>query len=204
MYLQLSEKVPVRGYNRRGGRVRKHTRTLNESPEPTYVFMPDPTGKTTGIWVREDYFDNLPENEFVALMNKLEPYQPEDGMMHGGLLNKLFPGRADRVEARNEKKDAKTEIKLAKAEAIKAGTYTSPVADIIGNVASTAANIFGGSIGAGNKGLPTEYPGSGGSATVNPDAIAKPWYKKPVVWVVGGLALAGIGYVVVKKRKKKS
>jgi hypothetical protein len=69
-YLQLADKSSDAFYN-----------SLAENPKEFYVFVPDSPNGETGSWVREDYFDNLPAPQWNAVMNALDPYQPE--MMSG-------------------------------------------------------------------------------------------------------------------------
>lgn len=193
MYLELAESYPVRGYRRRAHSVKKHRRTLSEDSQPLYIFVPDLSGVTSGTWVREDYFDYLPESEFIALMNELEQYQPEEGLLAAGWLNKLLPGRAERVAQRQEKRDAKTNIKLAKAEAIRSGTYTSPIQTFFEGITGTAKAIMGGgSDSADEKDLVDKSGASGGGGGS--------FFKNPLV-IVGGLALLGTGIWYVTKKK---
>ena len=126
MYLQLAEGYEppeqymgdpavltrVRGYSRSGSRVPAHLRRLSEEGENPYVFVPDTTGETRGVMVREDYFDDLSEEEWIILMEQLSAYQ-DLGMSEFAFLEakgRRRRRRAERRKLRADKKRAKNEI----------------------------------------------------------------------------------------------
>jgi hypothetical protein len=69
-YLQLAEDNP-------------YTRLAEDSTMGNYLFIPAGTlGMETDTYVRSDFFDSLPDNEFNATMTILAPYQ-NTGMNDG-------------------------------------------------------------------------------------------------------------------------
>jgi len=142
-----------------------------------YVFVPGQQGDE-GVYVREDYFDDLPDEDWDRLMIYLEANQP--GMSLFGLGAK---GRARRQERRARRQERKVEKIGARARG-RAG-----VARAGGGLGGILGGIFGGGAGAPVEGEELRLQ-----------------KKKPVwPWIV---AIGGGGLLVValaggfKKRKR--
>jgi hypothetical protein len=184
MYLQLAE----------GG---------DDSTESNpYIFVPAGLyGMPKSVYIREDYFDYLPNIEFNEMMRQLAPYQPEvqQGMSERGFLH----DRASRKARREEKKKLKNEKKAAKNELIKARAVAKTEGrggDVLKSVVSGLSNIFGKGDSSGTTDVaPPPSPPGGGGGGGDDDDEPTPFYKNP--WVIGGAALltGGIIYAVTRK-----
>lgn len=209
--MYMSERVRVRGYKRKGNTVSSHFRNLSEEvdldiEDNPYVFIPDLTGATAGYQVREDYFDGLTDSQWKELMYQLLPYQVpvQQGMSEDMYLAGLFGTRATRKakrDAKQEKKDAKTQIKLAKAEAIKNGTWKGG-GGMLDNISSVLGNIAGGIFGvtpadAQTPGAPGTAPTPGGSFW-NDNTMGI-----PNKILIPSVAVAAVGGAYLYRRRKK-
>lgn len=216
MYLQLAEKeyIPpsvymaqgqrsaftyVKRYRRKGSVVPGHYRALSEEESDNpYVVLPahvSPTGAT--LAVREDYFDDLDDNEWRGLMFQLLPYQPQvkQGMSEGMFL----AAKADRKKRREDrkkqkeekkklkldKKAAKNEIKKARAQAKREGRG----ADILGSVIDGISNIFG---KGGEEETATTTTDTTQAGFTMPKVLGMPIWI-PAAAIAGGIFLATRG-----------
>ena len=214
MTLQLAEKpryTSVHGYRRKANNVRPHRRMLNEgeeNPNP-YIYLPAHlTGAQTGIYVREDYFDDLSPDEWKSMMWQLAPFQHET-QVKGMSETAQMADRASRKKRREErkkakvdKKGAKNEIKKAKAEAIRTGKRAEMFSNIFKSVGDTVKSVMPG----GAAGAAIDAMSPGGSDTTGKYADSSeetPWYKNP--WVIGGgiLGVAGLVYVGTRGRRRR-
>lgn len=112
MYIQLAENYLSENY-------------LSEnylSQADKYIFIPagfmdNPSDK----YVREDFFDNLPESEYNEIMFNLMPYQngamDEMGRQDLSFIGKWVKNMKARKDERRELKTAKKEAKIGKKEA---------------------------------------------------------------------------------------
>jgi len=169
-YLQLADKSSDAFYN-----------SLAENPKEFYVFVPDSPNGETGAWIREDYFDNLPRPQWNAVMDALEPYQPE--MMSAGGVGKA---------RRQAKKADRLERREARTENVKSGnTFGSKLIagakDIVGSITGQTPQTRG-------LELPT-YDIQVGSETPT-----KKWYENPLVIGGGAILLLGGIYLATKKK----
>lgn len=160
MYLQLADNSPF----------------LLSAPAENvnpYVFVPNfNTGG--GTYVREDYFDDMPEQEYHQWMTFLAPYQTGRTVMHDSYLSGAIRNWLDRrrerkqqkQESKQKRREANTAIKMARAGAIQTGgTPFQNIANAIGNVAS---GIFGGGGSAPDgSALPLPPPPAPGSSPTN-------------------------------------
>lgn len=219
MYLELAEnRVNVGGYTR-SAKVRKHTRsypTLREDENP-YIFVPD-VENGGGIFIREDKFDAMPEDQFRRFVKAIAPWQPE--VQQGVVSEATFlASRSDRKEQRARRKEAKTAKKEAKTKSKedknerknKRAESKASSREKRADAKQTRADKKGGGVDwdkvkdvggsliskfTGKGGDEAGADGSGGGA---PDD-AKPFYKNPIV-IVGALALVG-GAIYLGTRKK--
>jgi hypothetical protein len=184
MYLQLSENVRVKSYNRRAHKVRahkvkSHLRTLSESePENPYIFIPDKTGVTKGIWIREDQFDWMSPGEWRIFVKELAPFQPavENGTLSEGMF---LNDRASRRAKREAKKEEKQLRKTANKE-----RRSATLNNLFGTLGGVAKNIFG---------TPETPPDLSPEQTLPEEAVT-PFYKNPIVLGLGALAVGGTIY----------
>jgi hypothetical protein len=119
MYLELAEKgrrskrVRVNTYARTPY-VKSHSRkypSLSDGTEnPYHIYIAPELNDGVGLFVREDYFDSLSENEFEAVMAEIELY--EDGISGKGKQRRTE--RRERRQERKEKKTARKDEKQAR------------------------------------------------------------------------------------------
>jgi LPXTG-motif cell wall-anchored protein len=177
---------------------------MNEGPENPYIFMPN-FESGGGLYIREDKFDSMPNDQFKMLMRQLAPYQPE--VQTGQMSEQQFLGnREDRKKNRESKrnrrdqkanskaesrttranaKQTRADAKKSKADSGQGGIDWDKVKDVGG---SLIGKVF-------NKG---GDEGADASAMV-PEP--KPFYKNPIVIVGGIIVLAGAGYLLTRKKK---
>lgn len=159
-----------------------------------FVYIPN-----LKMYVREDYLDDLTDNEWRVMMAQIALVQPE--VTSGQKTRAQFMAdRATRKATRGQKKSdkhdksqAKTEIKKAKAENKKSGK----AGDVLGSVVKG----LGGLLGKGNTDtttVPDDTKPDDSKKPTPPDASA-PWYTSTgaqvgiavgAVALIGGIALA--------------
>jgi hypothetical protein len=163
-YLQLAENP----YNR-----------LADARE-LYIFVPAGfMGAEQDMYIREDKFDNLPENEYQILMSKLAPYQNK------GLSGKRKDARVERKEKRRTQK---LEAKQKRVE-----TRSQAFGKIAQNVGGLIKNVVGG------RDVDVEATPSGIDVSIGQETFFEK-YKTPLL--IGGIALIGGGiYLATRKRK---
>ena len=157
---------------------------LSEEGDDPYVFIPGMPGEE-GVYVREDYFDNLTEDEFDRTMAYL------DGVQQGmsGIGNFFRKMKARRTERKEKKKDKKHQRKLDKIAARgEAGTG-------IGGLFKGIGRLFG-----------------GGQEVIAPPLMPQPQQAgflplpaKPMNWtpiIIGGIALVVVGGFLRMQRKR--
>jgi len=178
-------------------------------PENPFIYVPDPTGTTGGMYVREDHFDNLNPGQWRQMMANLAPYQPtvQNGVLSEGMFLNDRAARKAKREDKKEKKqqqkeekkeskitarDSKSAARVTKAEGkkIKAESGERPGKDILAKLIDTAGAFM---------------PGKKEEAEATPEAgprksgDKKPFYKNPYVIGGGILVLAGTIYAVTRK-----
>lgn len=124
MYLQLAENkkrrrgtVAVESYQR-SSHVSSHGRRFplreNKPKKNPYIFVPN-FEQGGGIFIREDKFDGLTDNQWSMFMRILAPYQPQ--VQNGAMSEPMFlSSRAERKANRDRKREAKTSKKEAKTQ----------------------------------------------------------------------------------------
>ncbi len=106
--------------------------------------------------------------------------------------------RDARRKAREGKRDARNQIKIAKAEGIRNGTFKSTGSGLLNTLGSLASNIFGG--GGGSEQAPVPEPQM---YTNQPTAPAPAKKNKKIIYVVIALVIvAGFAFYAMKKSKK--
>lgn len=170
-----------------GRRKRKRTGFLPE--ESPYIYVPGDNGEQ-GVWVREDMFDHLPEDQWNALMAECEARQPDLGLF--GLTKKSRERIKARKDERNERKLAKIAAKGA-ARATARGGGENPIMGGLKSIIKTAgqslAPAIGGVVGGGAEQAPMT-----------------PYYDEPIKneWIPGlpnwatGLLAAGAAFGIYK------
>jgi hypothetical protein len=149
-------------------------------PKQLYVFVPAGfMGATQDTYIREDKFDNLPENQYQIIMQQLAPYQP------AGLSD-----RASRRAARTEKKSARRDAKQKRVE-----TRSAAIGSALQKGGDLIKNLIGGA-------QPIDV--QAGGLDISYDTEPSFFEKNKTLVIVGGLAvLAGGVYLIAKNAKKK-
>ena len=161
-----------------------------------YIFIPNGGRSGRGMYVREDFFDALPDNEYKVVMSRLLPHQRE---IQRGMSETMYmsdkASRKQRREDKHDKKQAKASLTRAKGEAKvtraqKKGSGKGM--EIFNKAADTIGGIVGSKVGG---------KGSGGSADDTPPT---PWYKTtPGMVGIGFVFLLLTGGIALAVRKKK-
>lgn len=192
MYLQLAEEPERKSY---GGFQQ------NKGEDNPYIFVPDPSGQSSGVWIREDYFDYMTPFEWRKFMIEVAPFQPGAGqpMSEGNFLNDRASRKAkrdDRNKAKQEKRDQKNKKREAKNELIKSRAQAKREGRggaVLDSVINGVTSIFG-KPGAGAETMPSDIPDD-----YVPEETPSPWYKNPLVIGAGILILAGGAYAISRK-----
>ena len=161
---------------------------------------PDFMGNAETKYVRLDYFDNLPDEQFALTMAKLAPYQPVTLLSAGkgsGLIGAasfaagFIPGVGPIVSKVVEKAGPmavgligkKNARKKEKAGGLKKGAV--PIPDIDANVS------------VGGKDFAVQYNNTG---AIDPNRTFLQKYKMPLI--IGGSVVALVaGYMLLKKKR---
>lgn len=160
-----------------------------------YIFVPDEEGG--GVYVREDYFDNLPIDEYRETMLQLEGYQQDLGFL--GIGKK---GR-DRREGRREKRHARKLEKKGQRFESKESRVTTRAE---GGGGAKAFFQSGGlqrvSEGIGTVVSPIAGAVRGQGELFYDDYIEdQPFYKNPIVIGGGIAAIALVAFLATRKKK---
>jgi hypothetical protein len=147
-------------------------------PRDLYVFIPSDM-EGGGKWIREDYFDDLPDWQYDQLMTTLEPFQT---VGTSGFFSNIREKREQRQERRQARKDRKTESKATAREQRTAG------GGALDKIIGAASNIFGGQKVDAGIDIQSGKEPTGYFRT----ETDKPFYTKPLfiggtIVVVGGL-----------------
>lgn len=151
-----------------------------------YIFIPAGyRGSSKDMYVREDFFDNLPTGTYNAMMQELAPYQ------NTGLSSKA----SDRRDARKQKKQDAKQKRIETRQAGKANR-AEKWGGALGKITETVGGLIGGKqvdVTAGGGGLEIDY---------NKDQPST-WdqYKIPII--IGGIALVGGGIYLATRKKKR-
>jgi hypothetical protein len=191
-YLQLAEDNP---YNR----------LAEGNPLKNYIFIPAGMfGMTSDQYVREDFFDDLPAEQYKQVILTLAPYQNQGmsaiGAIAGVGLNlakNLIKRRAERVASGTAKPIFKAggivdRIK-GKIQTAKATTATTDV----NNVQTKAVAPFNVEGSASIGGTNVDFSTSGGETKQS--FFTK--YKTPLL-IGGGLVLVGGIYLATRKKRR--
>lgn len=197
-YLQLAEENP---YNR-----------LAEAPVMSkYIFIPGGMfGQATDTYVREDFFDDLPIDQYKQVIATLAPYQNTG--MHGILDTAVsfIPGVGPVAS-----KGLQIASKLLKKrqERVAAGT-AKPIFKQGGLVDRIKGKLQGAKAASGDttQKLPNpidiQASGSIGGTTFNVgtqtgDQTFWQKYKKPILIGGGAVAVGTLAYLALRKKKRK-
>lgn len=150
-----------------------------------FIFIPDTSGQSKGMYVREDYFDSLTDDDFNRMMRKLAPFQPEvnTGQMSEG---RFLASRASRKKAREEKKTKKEETKQKNKD-----RRAETISNLVQTVGGVASSIFG-----------KKVESAPAPESLEPEGQTEPTplYKNPLVLIAGaGLLGAGIYFATRPK-----
>lgn len=171
-----------------------------------YIFIPAGyRGAEKDLYVREDFFDNMPESTYQQMMQELAAYQ-NTGLSgkadrkarraerkDAKAAKKAGRGAGARREARQKRVDARMASKTARAEARggKGGAFLDKVGGIVGDL------VGKGPIDVETDSLDIEYDGQGGGG----EATFFDKYKVPLI--IGGVALIGGGIYLATRKKKR-
>ena len=170
-----------------------------------YVFIPAGyRGSEKDLYVREDFFDDMPDSVYQQMMQELAAYQ-----------NTGLSGKADRKARRQERKDAKAakkatkgggarrearqkrlETKWAGKEKKASAKGSGKGAAFLDKVGGIVGDIVGkGPVDIETDSLDFQYDQGGGE----PSFFDK--YKVPLI--IGGVALIGGGIYLATRKKKR-
>lgn len=188
-------------------------------PYVPYVWIPDQQNGG-GFWMREDKLDSMMnDDEFDEFTEVIAPYEAEVmGMSENS--PQYLAGKADRKarraerqerkaakkdtkqqkreakvaikQARASKKEAAGQAKLNKTAADREGTR-----DLIKSGIGTVGGLVGSIFGKGGEAGAEASADAGGA----PDEDKKDNTMTYVMYGLGGLAILGIGYVLLKPKK---
>jgi hypothetical protein len=167
-------------------------RTLSDGISDNYLTMPNPEGDGL-IQVRADVFDDLPNDQWLAMMEELAPYN----VGVSGLFSKMIARHQENKAKRQETKAAKGEQKTQR-QAQRQAALMNIAGSIFGGGAS------GGGDSAGDTGYPMPTPDQRGFQVnygTPPPVEEKKWYQNPLV-IVGGAALVGTGIYLATRKKR--
>jgi hypothetical protein len=180
---------------------------LAQNRSENYIFIPAGyAGATKDMNVREDYFDNLTDAEYMAMMQELAPYQNQGLSAVGAALiagkaigAKLGPFAKNLIDRRKARVAAGTAKPL-----FKPGGLISRIGDKIKAKQAGAGDLQ--TVTTQNN-LPVDTRGGGsGSFEFNIDDQAEPAqtffqkYKMPIL-IGGGLLV--VGGIILATRKKR-
>ena len=101
---------------------------LAASPADLYVNNPTNADGTEFIKVREDYFDNLPSDEWQRIMEELADYQPSN---LSGLFSNIKENIAARKVRRTERQGAREVSKMQRIEGRSEGLFGGKLKNLV-------------------------------------------------------------------------
>lgn len=170
---------------------------LAENPKENYIFIPAGyKGAAKDMHVREDYFDGMPEAEYMQMIQELAPYQSV-GLSAvgaalataGGIAKKLIDKRKARVAAGTAKPLFKPGGLISKIGAkLKGANQNQPSEEVA--IFERNAPISGSvNVGGANIDFGTE-----------PQKTFFQKYKTPLI--IGGVVLLAGGVYLATRKKK--
>ena len=174
---------------------------LAENPKENYIFIPAGyAGASKDMHVREDYFDNLSNAEYMAMIQELAPFQSQGlsaigiGAVAGGALNvakNLISRRRARVAAGTAKPLFKPGGLVSRIGAKLKGQQAAPGTDLmpVQMDPRTGGVQIGGTIDIG------------GAEQIIPEETV--FQKNKNLLLIGGaVAAAGIIFLVTRKKTR--
>jgi len=167
--------------------VTQSSHLAEKAPEELYLWVPKNLEGTKGIWVREDYFDHLPEDQWEAVMERLAPYQER---FMSGIFSNIRENIAARRERRQERREARQERSLNRIES--GGIFGGALTNFV-------QGVFGG----GQQEPVDQMPTRG--LDVNVGYQSQTFWDKNKGWllpvIIGGGALGTIAIIRASKKK---
>lgn len=167
-----------------------------------YIFIPAGyRGASKDLYVREDFFDGMPEADFDLMMYELSNYQntglsakaDRKARRDARAAKKATKGGGARREARQKRVDARMKAKVDKAGAKgsgKGGAFLDKVGGIVGNIMGGKDQL--------------EVTAGGGEFSVDTDAQEESWISRnKIPLAIGGIVLIGGGIYLATRKKKK-
>ncbi len=208
-YLELAENNPYNYMSEyrlsQGGGVT--TRELYEY----YVPIED-TSTGSVQWIREDFFDDLPEMEYQKLMSESQNTlikAAEFGLADPELLSSIFgigkkakerrrERRRQRRERRQQRKDMRMQRKEARTQRqISGDTGFNRLIGTVGDIFKKPEPMQIEPAERGTQALEFSYSDLPEGAE---DVKQKKWYQNPVV-IIGGVAIAGLTIFALTRNK---
>lgn len=195
---------------------------LAENPLEHYILIPAGfMNNTTDKYVREDYFDNLPAEQYKALMLRLAPYQTHT-MSEGEIIDAasfaagFIPGVGPIAGKAIQQvgsliKRRQERVASGEKKPLFGGLFKKKSAQAPGAVPAVAPTTEVMPTGATSKGIPP----IDASVNVGGQEFQFSTEKKPGFWasqstttkglIIGGavLAVGTIGYLALRKKKRK-
>ena len=175
---------------------------LSQGGDSEYIFIPEGfRGAPQSMYVREDYFDDMPDGMYMQIMNELEPYQPGDGLSFFG--KKARERRAKRREERQARKTAKRQQRYdAKQARIQARQDGRTKRTEMGGGFAGAIKGIGGAVssilGGGQASMDDPMYDERFAMEVGPEPEPK---KNYLPLIIGGVAAAGLVIFLVTRKK---
>lgn len=157
---------------------------------PATTYLPDV--ENPEVLVKETEFDILPDQQFEEHIARHCPYLSEE--QYTQLSGSRKQRKQEKHDAKMAKKAAKTDIKLARAQAKREGKNTK-FSDVIGgikDVAGSAIDVIG------------AVKGKGSGADASTEASVEPsFFQKNKVLIIGGAAVLLIGGFLLTRKSGK-
>jgi len=173
---------------------------LAENPKENYIFIPAGyAGASKDMHVREDYFDNLNDAEYIAMMRELAPYQGQGlsvlpiaaAGVAGNAIRNLIARRQARVAAGTAKPLFKPGGLISRIGAKLKGQQSAPGTDLmpVSMDPKSGGVQIGGTIDIG------------GAEQIIPEETF--FQKNKNLLLIGGaVAAAGIIFLVTRKKRR--
>jgi hypothetical protein len=172
---------------------------LAENPKENYIFIPAGyAGASKDMHVREDYFDNLNDAEYIAMMRELAPYQGQGlsvlpiaaAGVAGNAIRNLIARRQARVAAGTAKPLFKPGGLISRIGAKLKGQQSAPGTDLmpVSMDPKSGGVQIGGSIDIG------------GAEPIQEETFFQK--NKNLLLIGGAVAAAGIIFLVTRKKRR--
>ncbi len=162
---------------------------VEQAPEELYIFIPEDATGQNGVWVREDYFDHLTDDEWERTMSGLADFQPD---MMNGIFDRMRENIAARRERRADRKEGRQESRMGRIEGREGGIFGGKLKNLIGSFLPD----FG-----GGQQIPADFPTRGFDLDVGYQTPS--FFERNKGLVIGGVLLLAVGGTVLALKMGK-